>query len=217
MKRHTFFTVVSAAVLLSGCFWGRTFDLTWSEEVKLQDGRLLIVELKHTYERLHQGITPYGGTILTRDTTLAFDAGPGVGTVTQLFKGFQPIFLDQHAGVWYAVLSGSPYYGSQNLPGQNWGTLEGPYGQWAVRLDAGKWVPISMSRLPDSFQTPNMLIKKGWARDHVQFDGKRVTLTDKAEWLSEHPWDYAEIRLTRPTTASPCRPDSANPCKPPPQ
>lgn len=61
-----------------------------------------------------------------------------------------------------------------------------------------------MSRLPDSFQTPYMLIKKGWARDHVQFDGKRATLSDKAEWLREHPWDYAEIRLTRPTAASPC-------------
>lgn len=208
MKRRALLTGAAAMPLLSGCFWDKHFDLSWEEEVQLHDGQVIAVKLKHTYERLHREFTRYGGTNLTRDTTLTFDAGGTVGTVTQLFKGFHPMFLGQHEGVWYAVLYGSYYYRSRELPGQDWGELEGPYGQWGIKLLDGKWQPMSMSRLPGIFQTPNMLILKGEAIEHAKFNGKRVTLQDKQAWLEKYPYDYGDIRLTRPTKTSPKRPDS---------
>ncbi len=200
--------VVGSGVSLSGCVYSRYFELEWDEEVLLQDGRVIVVQLKHSYERLHQGLTPYGGTILARDTTLTFNAGDGIGQVAQLFMGFQPIFLNQHEGTWYAVLSGSYYGGSRQLPGQDWGELEGPYGQWAIKLVERKWQPMSMSRLPAQFQHPNLLIKKGHPSEHAKFSKKLLTLKDKESWVRLHPYDYADIRLTRPTAASTIRSDS---------
>ena len=99
---------------------------------------------------------------------------------------------------------------SREIPGQDWGELEGPYGQWAVRLIEGKWIPMSMSRLPEAFQTPNVLLLYGTAAEHAEFNGKNVTLQDKKAWLSQHPLGYAHLRLTRPTAASPRRSDSTN-------
>ena len=207
MNRRKFIVAAGATPLLTGCFWGRHFDLEWEEEVQLHDGRVIVVHLKHTYERLHREFGRYASAI-ARDTELAFDAGGTTGKVTQLFKGFQPIFLGQHEGVWYSVLSGDYYYGSRKLPGQDWGELEGPYSQWAIKLVDGKWQPMSMSRLPRLFQEPNMLVKKGVASDHAKYAGKHLTLQDKKAWVQEHPYDYGDIRLARPTVASPLRSDS---------
>ena len=66
------------------------------------------------------------GTNLTRDTTLTFDAGSNSGRVTQLFKGFHPMFIGFSEQQWYAVLYGGYYARSRELPGQDWGELEGP-------------------------------------------------------------------------------------------
>ena len=76
--------------------------------------------------------------------------------------------------------------------------MEGPYGQWAIKLVDGKWTPISMTRLPESFQRPNMLLPYGTAEEHATFKGKRVTLADKARWLKKHPPGYSDVTLTRP-------------------
>ena len=208
MNRRALLAVAASAPLFSGCLYDRWFDLEWDEEVLLNDGRIIVVHLKQSYERLGQTFSRYGGTNLTRDTTLTFDAGGNTGRITQLFKGFHPMFIGLHDEQWYAVLYGGYYYRSREIPGQDWGELEGPYGQWAVRLTEGKWLPISMSRLPNHFETPNVLILYGTAAEHAQFHGKTLTLQDKRAWLAKHPLGYADIRLTRPTPASPKRKDS---------
>ena len=190
--------ILAAALLLSGCLYGKWFDLEWDEEVMLPSGRVTVVHLKHSYERLSQGITPYGGTSLLRDTTMTLRTDGKDGAVTQYFKGFHPVFVGEESGQWYAVLSGSYYGGSRKIPGQDWGELEGPYGQWAIQLVDGKWIPISMARLPESFRTPNMMLLYGTAEEHAAFKGKRVTLADKDAWLRKHPPGYSDVTLTRP-------------------
>lgn len=207
MNRRSFTAAAFATPLMSGCLWDKHFDLSWDEEIQLHDGRVIVVKVTHTYERLRREIGRYTSA-LPRDTEFSFDAGAPVGRVTQLFKGFHPMFLGWHEGTWYAVLYGDYYYRSRELPGQDWGELEGPYGQWAIRLDNGKWQPMSMSRLPAAFYEPNMMLLKGAVSEQAEFDGKKVTLQDKQAWVAKHPYDYADIRLTRPTAVSPRRKDS---------
>jgi hypothetical protein len=203
-------TIGTSVSLLSGFGWDKHFDLSWEEEVQLHDGRVIVVKLKYGYERRGTSFTRYGGPSNARDATLTFDAGGTTGVVAQLFKGFHPMFIGKYDGTWYAVLYGDYYRRSREIPGQDWGELEGPYGQWAVKMVDSKWRPISMSNLPSVFQEPNMLLLYGKAAEHAEFDGKRVTLRDKREWLLKHPLGYAHIRLTRPTALNPKRPDSRN-------
>lgn len=210
MNRRTLLGTALTALFLCGCIYGRNFDFEWDEEVQLHDGRTTWVHLKHSYERLSLGFMPYSGSIIPRDTTLTFDAGSPSGVVTQLFKGFHPMFLGQYDAVWYAVLYGD-YYGSRKLPGQDWGDLEGPYGQWAIKLVNGVWRPISMAELPALFQTPNVLMLYGTAQEHSEFSGRRVSLKDKADWIEKHPLGYSHERLTRPSPTSPRRPNASPP------
>lgn len=211
MQRRTFnITLCTAIPALCGFGWDRFFELGWEEEVQLHDGRVIVVKIKQSYERLGTSLTRYGGRSITRDSTLTLDAGGSAGVVTQLFKGFRPIFLGQYEGTWYAVLGGGYYANSRKLPGQDWGELEGPSGQWAIKLVDGKWTPISMSNLPEPFQQPNMLIPYGEASEHAEFKDKRVTLADKRAWLRRYPPGPADLRLERPTARSPKRPDSRN-------
>ena len=46
---------------MNGCLYDRWFDLEWDEEVLLSDGRVIVVHLKQTYERLSQSLSRYGG------------------------------------------------------------------------------------------------------------------------------------------------------------
>lgn len=216
MNRRTFLGGCGVVPLVSGCRFDRHFDLSWEEEVQLHDGRIVVVRRTHTYERIGHGpfttlqrvFSPYAGLILRRDTTMTFDAGGKDGVVSQLFKGFAPMFLGQFEGIWYAVLYGDYYYKSRDIPGQDWGVLEGPFGQWAIKLEKGRWQPMSMSRLPAIFQQPNMFMLYGHVSEHALFSGKRITLADKEKWLQKHPYGYSDIVLARPSETSPRRPDS---------
>lgn len=199
MKRRALLGAAAAAPMLSGCIWSSEFDFEWDEEVQLHDGRVIVVHLEHSYERLSQGALPYGGTNIVRDTTLVFDAGGTTGKVTQLFKGFHPKLLDVHEGVWYTVIYGGDYHRSRELPGQDWGERWHGCDRVAV-LRGSQLSPIIAGALPVIFRKANMLLLYGEASEDYKFHRKRVTLKDKSAWLQKHqigPNDVAICRSAR--------------------
>lgn len=196
--------IASAAVAVAGCLYDRRFSLEWTEEVQSQDGRTFVVQIHQIYERLGRSFNRYGGMIVPRDSILTIQPN-GNAPVTHLFCGFRPIFLDQYGGDWFGVLTGNYYVGTRKLQGQDWGELEGPYGQWAIKLTNGKWRPISMRELPAVFKEPNMLLLYGTTNEQSALDGKVVTLEEKRKWKTRHPPGYADIMLARPHASSAVR------------
>jgi hypothetical protein len=207
MNRRNLIAAVLTAPLLSGCIYGQYFDIEWDEEVQLDNERVIAVHLKHNFIRTSQSFTRYGGNSIPRASTLTLNAGGPTGTITQLFQGFRPIFIGQFEGSWYVVLTGKYVIGSRETLWQDWGELEGPEPQWAIKLVNTKWQPISMSRLPEVFKKPNMLRLAPNAEELSRFHGKRVSLADKAVWLSEYPPSF-NINLARPNAFSARRTDS---------
>jgi hypothetical protein len=193
--------LVSAAVgpLLTGCLWPRFFDLNWDEEVQLQEQRQVVVKLKLTFERVGGSLSlaRYAGSIL-RDTTIRFDAGSPNGVVTQLFKGFWPVMLDQAEGKWYAVLTGGHYGNSWHVPGQDWGTPQNFAGQRVAQLIDGHFEPVSIRQLPAAFTVPNMLLLYAPTQELASFDRTRVTLARKASYLERYPRGPGDITFERP-------------------
>jgi hypothetical protein len=202
MNRRTVLAMAGSLPLLGACFYDRYFDVQWNEQVKMPDERVITVHLKYRFERLHREFTRYGGAIVPRDATLTFDAGGDIGRVTQLFKGLRPVFLGQHNGTWYAVLSGGYYPGARETPGQDWGDFEGPYDQWAIKLVGKQFQPISKLDLPDEFQEPNILLLYGTIKEHLQFDGTTVDLEQKMQWKILHPPDPTDSRIVKPKSPS---------------
>jgi hypothetical protein len=192
-------TVVIAAIAfivytLTIGWYPRFFNIEWDEEVRLHDGRVIEVHIKNTYERLHHEFGRYTSAI-PRDTEISFDSGNG--KVTQLFKGYHPLFIGQHQGTWYAVIYGGDYHGSKSIPDQNWGE------HWydcspAAILQGEKFRPFPIYDLPEIFTKPNMILLYGDAKEHSQFSGKKITLEDKANWLNIHPPGYGHAVICRP-------------------
>lgn len=201
MHRRSLIGMTCLAPLLTGCIYSRTFELEWEEEALQPDGRIVVVHRKEKYERLTQGLTPYGGQNLFRESTLTIDAGPPLGRVRQLFRGFWPMFVGDHANVCYAVIIG----GYPSLPAgsevQNWGDYETDSSQLAIKLVDGAWRPISLLELPEVFQQPNLLIPAKDKSKLARFDGKRVRLSDKGS-VSQEPDSPETAVLLRPRPGS---------------
>lgn len=197
MNRRTLFIAGFCALVLVSCHFPGQTELAWDEEVQLPDGRQFTVHMVHSFHCYNYRFRRFGGDCGPNDSTLTLKSGDTPRGVTQLFKGFQPMFLGEKAGVWYAILIGGYRYKNREIPGQDWGDQQGPYDQWAIRLVNGKWQPMPLIDFPPEFQKPNMLLY-GTAQELSKFHQGRVTLQDKAEWVAYHPLGYADVQITRP-------------------
>jgi hypothetical protein len=200
MKRRTLLSASLASTLpMLGCSEPRPklFELTWDEQVRFHDGRVIVVKKTHIYQRLGSGWGEYDEPIIPRDSELTFSPDGGATTITQLFLGFRPIFLDTFNGDWFLASIGGSYASSERREGQNWGKYKLFEEPNVAQLKDGKWVAIPMSEFPEKYRTPNMMVLYGKAKDHSRFHKKLVTLEMKAQWLKEFPVAGIDARFTR--------------------
>lgn len=74
------------------------FDIAWDEEVKLHDGRVIVVHVKRTFERRDRFDR---WLALDRDTEIAFDAGPPWGKFKRNFERYDVTMIEQKGSSWY--------------------------------------------------------------------------------------------------------------------
>jgi hypothetical protein len=206
MNRRGFLAGAVAVPVLGGCIYRDDLTLQWDEEVLLNDGRKIVANLTHRYERLSGGLTKFGGRLIRRDSTLTFDVGTNGGRISQLFKGYRPTFLGVHEGVWYVLLQGGSYRRTKEEPGQDWGHSWYDYGSVA-KLVGGTFEPILIHDLPPLFKYCNLLHLYGEVSEHAQFAGRLVTLDDKQAWSEKHPANKGDWIILRPDANTP-RPSS---------
>lgn len=214
MNRRAVVSAAGASVLLAACWHkDRFFDIEWDEEVQLQDGRVIVIHIKHRYMRIAGRFFGFSDDSIPIDSTLTIETGTSAGKVAQYFKGFRPIFLDQHEGTWYAVLRGKYYPGSRETPGQEWGDMQGPYGQWAIRMVSGQWKPMNLCDLPDDFKRLNILQLIANAQQLSVFNKQRVALKEKLIHQIEYPPGVTTILITKPlaNTRYACQPSPNTP------
>jgi hypothetical protein len=201
MNRRNFTAAALTAPLLTACIYGQYFDIEWDEEVLLHDGRVIVVHVKHTYERLQNGFTRYGGKIIHRDSMLSFDAGGTTGRVTQLFKAGAPLLIDQVDGIWYIAFYWNQRWHRDLLGGQNWGGSTNGLGQYVATVQGKQLVPISICALPAVARKPNLRFRRDEVGDLAKFDGKLMTLHDK-RGADQIPSSPAEVSIQMPSTRS---------------
>lgn len=84
--------VLAGSYVLNFGLYPRYFTIEWDEEVKLHDGRTLIVHVKRTFERraMLQRWLAYD-----RDTEISFDAGPPLGKFKRKFDRYDVTMIEQ--------------------------------------------------------------------------------------------------------------------------
>jgi hypothetical protein len=177
--------------------YSRHFELQWHEEVQLHSGRVIIVHVKQSFERRNRW-SRYSHATLRRNE-FNFDSSEKAGRITfssRLGVGF----IDQIHEKWYAVLYGQGPYGNHpdEMP-NHWGSDFTQKEERLARLDGSKFVPISWDLAP-----PGAILRNNFAVGSIpleasaNFDGKTLTLADKAQLRTKYPPGPGGGEISRP-------------------
>ena len=99
--------LASIPLLTTGCLidYGRFFDMEWDEEVELHNGRIIIIHIKRTFERVRSmRYSRWKG--MEWATEIGFDAGGKIGYYKRRFEGYDINYIGYSHGNWYLSLAG---------------------------------------------------------------------------------------------------------------
>ena len=134
-----------AVLCLSACEGGRTIH--WKQEVKLEDGRILILE-RESKQGPHDPLLNIRMELVQR---IAFsDPDGGERIQWEIPKGLLPAMLDLDGGMAYLVLRADTVadYNNWDCPNPPW---------LVYRYERKDWNRISMEQLPERFKHRNLL------------------------------------------------------------
>jgi hypothetical protein len=97
------FTVLGVIYVMNFGLFPRYFDLGWDEEVRLHNGRTMIVHITRKFERYGLRLERWRGTY--RATEISFDAGAPLGRLVKRFERYQVDMVEFRNGNWYLALS----------------------------------------------------------------------------------------------------------------
>lgn len=167
------------------CFVGAAMTgcadtVTWREEVKLSDGRVIEVTQKRRYEGVYTG-QDVGSVV--REAWLTFRL-PDLGSHEIAWhENLKPWILNIHSGKAYVV--GFPPTG---LEFDQYGKQRPPY--IGFRYENGKWLRISFSEIPEAIYDTNL-----WIENVPPNNSGHVSLADKTEEIRKPTLDKDRKRI----------------------
>lgn len=163
LKRLTLGVVLASVPLVGGCGDNK---LTWQEEVKLLDGRVITITQKRRYENVYDGQSSGN---LPREFWLIFKLQEFGDKEITWHENLFPRVLNVYQGKLYVV--GTPW---TELEYRQYGK---PYPEYVpYRYEAGQWQRISFNEIPEAIYDTNLLIAA-----ELPSDVKFVSFAMKAE------------------------------------
>ena len=187
---------IAALYVFNYGLYPRFFDIEWDEEVKLHDGRVIVVHVKNTYERQKKNSGRYDeNSIQFRHKELTFERNPGE---KYTLKTRMPLaYLGRFDEKWYIVISGQGPYG--NFPDElptRWGDDFSTRIQRVAILEKETFQPIRWEDAPSALISMNLTDSIFW-KDFVAWDGLMLSLNQKLLFQKTHPAPEQGV-ITRP-------------------
>ena len=163
--------MLAGVPMMGGC---SDNTITWTEEVKLQDGRIIIVNQKR---RIEQGKMP-------RESWLTFTL-PGFGDKAIVWhESLETQVLNVYKGKLYVV--GIPF------TEESFRQYGKPYPEYVpYRYEGKNWIRIPFSEVPVEIYDTNMYFE-----NITLHKPKYVSLADKAKMLMDDRYIPAQKRMT---------------------
>jgi hypothetical protein len=179
--------VLAAGYVLKFGLYSRYFDIQWDEEVQLHDGRMIVVHVKRTFERLGKFERWHG---VQRDTEISFDAGGTIGRFTKKFQRYDVDFLHEKGGQWYIYLLNTT--GTPPVKLVEWSAA------FLILKPSGELEKArSWDQLPTDFLTRNIMPPSPDASGISKFNNKTLTLADKREHWNANPAGAGDDEVLR--------------------
>lgn len=147
---HNKFILAALAVGLMGCQAASAEFVTWKEEVKLNDGRVVVVTQKKRCQGAYTGQN-YAKCI-AREAWLTIRLPEFSQEDIVWHEKLDPLVVNVHEGRLYIV--GWPHTGAEFMI---YGKPQPPYLGFVWMQ--GKWEKIPFSQIPDAIYSTNMLIE----------------------------------------------------------
>lgn len=109
INRRVFLGGLMALPLLTAACqkdYGRYFDIEWDEEVELHNGRIIIVHVKRTFERVTRSMRRSRWNGMEQAIEIGFDAGGQIGYYKRKFDGYDIKYIGYSYNKWYISLAG---------------------------------------------------------------------------------------------------------------
>lgn len=169
VKRLTLGVMLSSMPLVGGC---GDSTITWQEEVKLSDGRVIVVTQKRRYEGAYSGHGS-GASSIPREAWLTFKL-PEFGSKEIVWhENLDTQILNVYKGKLYIV--GLPHTEREF---RQYGSPRPSY--IGFRYDQGQWVRIPFNEIPIAIYDSNM-----WLDSAPDNKSKYVSLTNKAGQMND--------------------------------
>jgi hypothetical protein len=147
LKAMLFIASVAALLLNGGC----AKTVQWQEEVKLNDGRIIVVTQKRRCEGGNYTANK-DATCIARESWLTFRLPEFSGHEIEWHENLKPMTINVNDGHLYLV--GLP---PTSLEFRKYGMPSPPY--LGFRWDKNDWIRIEFTQIPKSIYETNMLIE----------------------------------------------------------
>lgn len=183
--------VLAAVYVAKFGLYPRYFDIEWDEEVQLHDGRVIVVHVKRTFERLNTLDRQRG---VHRDTEISFDAGGTIGRFQKTFQRYDVTLLENKGDQWFIGL-----VKTTGTPPIQWVDFSYPF---LVLQSDGQLRRDVLANFPKEFTRYNVMPLTPDAEGIARFDGQVLTTKEKMAHWSRYPRGAGDDGFIRPRNAS---------------
>lgn len=172
--------------------WPQYFDIAWDEEVRLHDGRVILLHVNRTYERQGRRLERWSG--IQSSMEISFETETSKGKFSHKFERGHLVFLDQKNGKWYIG-----YYAGSVNPSTDIGNRS-IYPHVAV-LESNGIIskPVSWNDIPRSIVELNIMPPTPDSNGVTKFNGTVLKLETKYQHWVEFPTGPGAHSITRIT------------------
>jgi hypothetical protein len=173
--------VLAASYVMTSGLYPRYFDIQYDEEVRLHDGRVIVVHIKRVYQRKAPRLEEFPKYPYRMGMEFSFVSGPGP-RFSHFFKKGDLGFLDQKDGKWYIGY------------GMDEGDISAELGSRAIypnvailNPDGSVTKPKSWDEVPAEITQVNVMPSTPDEQAMSKFNGTRLTLETKMQHWSANP------------------------------
>ena len=168
--------VLGVTYVMNFGLYPRFFDIAWDEEVQLHDGRVIVVHVKRTFERV-SGFEKWRG--IYRDTEIGFDAGGTIGFYVKNFQRHEVSLLEQKADQWFIGL-----VQTSGTPPIKWVDFNTPF---LVLESDGQLRKETLEKFPAEFTNYNLMPVTPNSEGIARFNGQFLTQAEKMKHWTQYP------------------------------
>ena len=189
--------VLGVTYVMNFGLYPQFYDIQYDEEVKLHDGKIILVHIKRAYQRKGLQLEKYPKFPYRMGMEFGFDSGSSGQRFSHYLKRGNLLFLDQKDGRWYIG-----YGMDEGDPSAELGSRLIYPNVAILNVNGSIAKPKSWDEVPSDITEANIMPSTPDEQVMSKFNGTKLTLQTKMQHWSAYPTGAGEHTINRMTPQS---------------